>query len=51
MSRWQNYLNLSIKNNFKVLVTNHSKHDAFLKKNTILSNLEYILSVVPLRVK
>lgn len=51
MSRWQNYLNLSIKNYFKVLVTNHSKHDAFLQKSTILGNLEYISSVVPLRVK
>ena len=43
------YLKPGIKNYFKVLVING--HNVFLQTNSILGNLEYISSVVPLEVK
>ena len=39
------------KNYFKIPVSNSSKHDIVLKKNTIVGRAEYINSIIPLPVK
>ena len=43
-------LKRGIKNYFKVLVINDSNHNITIMKNTVIGNLEYVTSIVPLKV-
>ena len=40
-----------VKNYFKVPVVNDSNHNITITKNTIIGNLEYVTSIVPLEVR
>ena len=39
-----------INNYFKVLVINDNNHNITIMKNTVIGNLEYLTSIVPLKV-
>ena len=45
------YLRKAIKNYFKLVLVNNSNHDIFLRKNTVLGHLDYVSSLIPLKVK
>ena len=45
------YLRKAIKNYFKLVLVSNSNHDIFLRKNRVLGHLDYVSSLIPLKVK